>query len=416
MLPSAPHGAAHALNDKKTYNCGIFLFLFSSLLVISFVPSTVFYFGYGTSFSLGLSFVCVYIILIYLAMIPRWQEAGKALASSIWVPSFVFVHFIFTLAFLATDNLRAFSSLGLLLLMVFSARLLANFLERLQKAQIGKAVLGLLVLMIGVAVMAVVSPGPLGENATQKPVFPFAEPSHFALSFIPIVIYVCVTGKKYLSYGVFAISVVIALVLQNLTLVAGCLLTALIIFRMRSLAVIAFLCGLTFSFASLDYSYYFERISFSSSSENLSVLVFLQGWQLIGEAIYQTFGWGIGFQQLGISPTQVSSATRIFELVHRDSNLTDGGFVLSKLVSEFGVFGVLLSLVFIRCSIASFFELKALMAGRVECDPAVMVAHSVLLGYLVELFVRGMGYFTSTGLFLMAALYVLWDRYKNIRC
>jgi hypothetical protein len=53
----------------------------------------------------------------------------------------------------------------------------------------------------------------------------------------------------------------------------------------------------------VDLTYFTDRLALSHSSSNLSALVYLQGVELIEEALETTRAWGIGFQQLGFAPT-----------------------------------------------------------------------------------------------------------------
>lgn len=395
----------------KTASLLLFNVWFASSLILSFfVPPVFFYFGYGTSFALGLSLVCLYIVAGFFLSALLGRRYGLfiwSLGASVLVTAGVLTHFTVAASFFDLDIFRALSSLALLALMIFSAGILADFFLTLDNTTVNSAVISMYVVMVCVVVVAGLGFGIDGENATPKPVFPFAEPSHFSLSFIPFLLYVCTVHKTWLRLIGILTGVVIAVVLQNLTLFVGCFLVAMVVFRWYLL--FAGLLALIFVLflLPLDYSYYIERVYFSSSSDNLSVLVFLQGWELAIEAIHHSLGWGIGFQQLGTIAADVPTAARIWELTQRSANLTDGGFVFSKLAAEFGLTGVLFSIGLVVILVGSFYKLKSIAITCENESTHTIFAHCILLSYAIEFFVRGMGYFTPTTLFAISSIYIL---------
>lgn len=235
----------------------------------------------------------------------------------------------------------------------------------------------------------------------SKSTFPFTETSHFALAFGPVYLYRCASarpGRRNL-WVVFGLA--LAVVLKSGTLLAVAFLAAMIgrrLLLVGLVGVIVAAVGL-----SVELKYFTSRVDISDKSSNLSALVYLEGWQMLEDSIDRTGGWGVGFEQLGLNGTTVSAAESIRRVTGgEDFNLQDGSFVLSKLGSEFGVMGLLMVLGYcvlaVRC-------LRSLISGRGSAN--ANFARCIVLGYAIDMFVRGTGYFTESTMLFLAAIMVL---------
>ena len=312
------------------------------------------------------------------------------------------LHLVLVGCFSNVDFGRALSSLPMLGICLAGAGALADLLVDLEisrfESLIRRFFIGLLVLGMA-APISVLQPF---HGSFEKPVFPFTEPSHFALATTPFLIFSCVSSspKKRLVY--LAIALLEALLLQNLTFLVGCFFAASITLRRKHMLMFVFV--LVPVLLALDLSYYLDRVDFSGEVQNLSSLVYLQGWQLIEESLTATHGLGQGFQQLGLSGTAVSAADLIRAITGGELNLLDGGFNLAKLVCEFGVLGALLSAWYVFVGLRAFRTLRSVAVGRQTVCGLQIFCASVILGYLLEILLRGAGYFTPTGLLLLTAL------------
>jgi hypothetical protein len=251
---------------------------------------------------------------------------------------------------------------------------------------------------------------PPAANPSPKPVFPFNEPSHFAIMFTPFLIFSCVRARGLSRYAIWLVGMLIAAALQNLTLVASCAVAALAFVRGAAVipvVLISLILGTT-----VDLTYYLSRVDLASDNPNLSALAYIQGWQLIGESLTHSGGWGLGFQQLGLNGTSVPAAQAIYAQIGVAENLLDGAFNFSKVVSEFGAFGVLLTLAFLKLWWRSIRTLRSIASGE-SCSSAEIFARCVIAGYIIEMFVRGAGYFTGSGLLLVGALWITTAQGRN---
>jgi hypothetical protein len=255
--------------------------------------------------------------------------------------------------------------------------------------------------LCGVIVLHVVGAQPRGD-VWAKSTFPFTETSHFALAFTPVWLYRCARADHKTGLWWVAGGFAIALFVQSLAMLVGCLLAAAVSRRLilvTAPAGVLVLVGLPF----LQLEYFTSRLDFSGNVVNLSNLVYLQGWQQLIESLELSSGWGVGFQQLGVRGTQAMAADMIRALtLGVDLNLLDGSFVLAKVGSEFGVIGLLLIVIYVAFAAFCLQGLRAQNAGVV-----VTFARCVVVAYSVDVFVRGTGYFTESTMLLVAAIAVL---------
>jgi len=244
----------------------------------------------------------------------------------------------------------------------------------------------------------------------EKPAFPFTEPSHLAVAVAPFLV-AAPLGSRPLKRAAWLLAfVVIGALLKNLTMIVACTLAAVI--TLRPLQVLALLALVVPIALSQDLDYFMARLDFSQDNQNLSSLVFLQGWQLMDESLTATHYIGRGFQQLGLVDSDVSASQLIYALIQDGLNLLDGGFTLAKLVCELGATGIVLALVLLRITWRAVKTLRFAMASpraAARIPAARVFAAAILVGYLIELLVRGVGYFSPSGLLMVASLWI-WYR------
>jgi hypothetical protein len=190
-----------------------------------------------------------------------------------------------------------------------------------------------------------------------------------------------------------------------MTMAVGCLICALLVCSFRQISALTIIL-LPF-LAVADLTYYTSRINFLDlDNYNLSALVYIQGWQMVIESWRQTFGVGLGFQQMGFGNSDVGVSHLIQEIAGESLNLNDGGFTFAKIVSEFGVLGCLAIFFYVFLAVESLLLVRLSASSETNLPPIFLLSASFLIGYGVELFVRGAGYFTPTGLIGLAALII----------
>ena len=127
---------------------------------------------------------------------------------------------------------------------------------------------------------------------------------------------------------------------------------------------------------------------------NLSSMVWLNGWSQAYEHFIATRGLGVGFNQMGCGHFQSVGRYSSFMLstVGTVLNFNDGSFMAAKLISEFGLFGFLLIVIFVYLSVKAIFSLK--MVSDDFHNHSITLARAVGGMCLISLlFVRSAGYF-----------------------
>ena len=242
-------------------------------------------------------------------------------------------------------------------------------------------------------------------SAGEKSVFFFNEPSHFALGFLPFLLYMVVTSSPRKRLLLVLLGYFVALLLESLTLIVGCTIVAALTISLRRLLFLAPFAVILILYAGVDLAYYSSRTSISDFSQNLSTLVFLSGWERAFLNFEQTFGLGVGFQQFGIIGSRGVMLELMGPLGGDDLNLLDGGAVAPKFIGEFGLLGVVMILaylVYFTKGVRWLHEVS--MSNMVTREYKRVFFLSCFIMYSMDLFVRGTGYFSSSGYIFIASL------------
>ncbi len=200
-----------------------------------------------------------------------------------------------------------------------------------------------------------------------KPMVVYSEPSHYALSVLPFLFFIIIQAnpKNKIIYLLLAFEV--ALIIQSLTLMAGIVLISIIASQVRTALIVVgmfvtlyYIAPLIHSFLNLIFpsspiiehhqaaSTYIDgrldkpTLAAASKSVNGSFLVYLSGWERPYLNFIDYFGFGSGFQQLGIVGDKGIAMERLINVYGRSLGLLDGGAVAAKFLSEFGLFALLL--------------------------------------------------------------------------
>lgn len=367
--------------------------------------------GLAGSFTAGLCLLCLALLVGDATRGGRAAASGPVKRGSVYsvaglVLLAVAAHLVVATSLGPVGLPRAIGSMIPLLLLLCGSGALANALQRIPSDRLHLGIHRCFIAMSVLAVLGILGIAPINLEDWRRPVTPFPEPSNFALAFLPLLFYACATTHGAARACCALAGFACAAMLQNLTLMTGCALVALTTIPLRVLITLAIPAVVALS--QFDLAYYADRLDTSGESTNLSNLVYLQGWQMIGEAMERSGGFGIGFQQLGVAGTDVPAAVILRGLRQgEDLNELDGGFVLAKFASDFGVFGIALTALYLGLAARSLLALRRIASRRLTVPTTVCLAHCATLAYSVELFVRGSGYFTSGSLLLLTSLWLL---------
>ncbi|MCJ2378626.1 hypothetical protein LNL84_17595 [Vibrio sp. ZSDZ34] len=302
------------------------------------------------------------------------------------------VTLFFSIGGLLDKPIKILGSLVALSLMMLSANIMSKYLINMTNGEVYSSINYLIILFLALGIVGVLVPfNFLGYESFPKSIFTFYEPSHYAITVGPIFVASMIILKKNRSLICF-LFLFISLSSQNLTmLVYWAIGTWLAIENKKvklvfSVIVISFI-AFFYTYFSSSLVYYTDRIDISEDSSNLSALVYLQGWHEISKSLYDSFGFGLGFQQAGSNePGEISE--RIYELAGIYKNRQDAAFLSAKIIIEFGVVGLIIICLFLKSFITTFKNVYSL-----DRNVDKFIA-GVVLSIFVEMFFRGQGYFT----------------------
>lgn len=351
-----------------------------------------------SSLATGLLIMAFFILLAALVAvrhIPLINLLKSVKLAPLITIGLILVHYLLSRIFvlLPQDSLRFLLGFSGLVLLVAAARVVASSLVQLNQNAVQRIISFIMGIFVLNAILTLTGIDFLG-TATNKSTFLFGEPSHFAFLVTPFLIYYVKTRSFGWAFALL-IFILTAIYIENLTMMVMVLLTAVVSFRMRVIFLI-FPIFLLILFFFADTDYFSNRLSLSpNDSDNLSVLVYFQGWQNALLAFWKTSGWGVGFQQFGIASPTGEVTEKILLLYGLESNLLDGGSLAPKLLGEFGILGAVIIMAMTVRAARAFCVLKH---GQITTN-LFLFARCVEVGILIELFIRGVGYF-SPGLFI----------------
>jgi len=304
-----------------------------------------------------------------------------------------------------------------LVILAFAVPTVLHYYFSRQASSVSRELKWTYLIFVVIGVIGVVSPirvGPfLGLN---QPIFPFSEPSHFTLAYAQIASLALVFMRQKGRLLVVSTSFFLALGLPNVTMLAVAVLFLLIVVSVRALLFLVLasvtVTGYILSSYPESLVYFTDRLV-SGETENLSRLVYIQGWESLISANSATNGVGIGFQNLGNEPPGV--ATEIIRVLTNeiDLNRFDGGFLFSKMGGEFGFAGIIVGLFLLILAIWSGIRVRRELKLKLNVNDAITVIPlcSTYI-FVVEMMIRGVGYFSPT---LMLTIYFIPHALRRLR-
>ena len=378
------------------------IYLYSFLVnLLLFLAFSFFYFDYSSSMAVSSIAICLMIIIYRMFLLHNLQNR-KFINTGVFIFIFIFTHFIVASFFWDVDFYKFFYSIFFVPVMLYAGLCLSEIFIFLRPRNLDVLIYSIYYYMNIIGFIAISKFPLFRTDVLFKSIFPFTEPSHFALIYTPFLMYVCASSLKISNKVLnLIVGVTLALVIENLTLIIGCSLVAIACLP-KKLVALLILIAIAF-LAYIQPSYYLDRLNFSTGDMSLSSLVYVQGWELMYDSLEKTNLWGLGFQNLGLRDPGLDSSSLIYKIAGSHLNLYDGSFTLSKIVSEFGIFGIIFFIFLIKNYYISYVSLRKLLLSNNKCHYMIF-AHCCILGSCLELLFRGLGYFTFTSLLLISAL------------
>ena len=299
------------------------------------------------------------------------------------------------------DASRSLASVGLLFAFVAGSLCQLFLVSQIEEGRFDDAVRKVWLILAIAGVMGVFHISPFSSIHLKAVVF-FNEPSHYALSFLPFAAYM--SARSSMRWRIFhiAVIVILALALENLTLLVGAGLISLLTLRIKSFVLMMPLVAVSIVSAGIDY--YSSRLDFSQDSTNFSTLVYISGWERAYIAIRDTYGLGLGFQQFGVFGDQGEVSKVIFQFAGSHLNVLDGGTVGAKFIGEFGIIGVIALISYLYFAFRTGIYVKRTIEFHHSSKDLFFAC--CFLMFSIDIFIRGVAYFSSSGQLFMTSL--LW--------
>lgn len=387
----------------QDYLFGFYLFLLVGL------PSAAYTVFHTSSFALSLSCSLLPIICLYGTMILTKPATNRFPIRLFFflLPILVFIYLHAVISAFKYDDFdcgRFVQSTILLALVIQGALFISTIASKLTPLQIAGAARFLFFALLITGLLACAKFSPFADPVSKTVVF-FGEPSHYALSFLPCLLFMVVSSKPRMKFFWIALCCFMAYKLENLTFFIGIGLIAFLAFPLKRFIQVMATAVIAVSASSLNLAYYADRVNVSDGPKNYSSLTFLQGWERAYINLIDTYGFGVGFAQFGIVGRRGNLTELIFQMLGRDLGLLDGGSTGAKFIGEFGLFAVFALL----CYLYNFFKLAKWIRGVSQgsqdaADYTRVFFVSCFLMYGIDLFVRGTGYFAPSGLLFMISM------------
>ena len=256
---------------------------------------------------------------------------------------------------------------------------------------------------------------------------PYIEQSHFALYVCPLIAYrLGVNSRDRIALISMLITSILA---SSLTLFIWYGFIFLLLAFEKSfrffVRILLMLMILVLIATFTDISHFTDRIGgiinfqadVAASVTNLSSLVWLNGWSQAYESLIQSSMLGLGFNQMGCGNYSSLGYLSSTLSVGRDTplNAFDGSFMASKFISEFGFLGIIIVLYITFKSIVQIkyylymsprvFS-KDLPSGSNRNINLPLLSAVCGISMLLQLYVRGFGYFVFPFILAFALLNV----------
>ncbi|MEI7376845.1 hypothetical protein WCU58_13840 [Dickeya chrysanthemi] len=310
------------------------------------------------------------------------------------------------------DNYKPLFTLPALTIIFLGAILLSNRLLTVPPARLASAFRAVTYTLLLLGWISVIHRIDIGSYAARpKAVFPFSEESHYALT---VGIFVCASGilmKNRERVVLLGNMLLQALIFPSLTLLVFCMMAIFVFWMARRITLMLTIIVILIAavYVMLTYfsdlpaiAYFGSRLAISDDTDNLTTLVFLQGLDDAKNALLESQGIGLGLQMAGTNSVGKYGYV-IQSLAGSDFNRNDGGFLASKIVSEFGAIGLLLSTGYLLILKKAVSTINRIRDNTDTESTLLKIAMAVVIAYAVEFFLRGYGYF-SPGLFLFVTM------------
>lgn len=333
------------------------------------------------------------------------------------------------------DFNRLFLSLILLIFFTFGSYLIALNFESIDDYLLDfyiKAICIILTLiLIFGLIMRSINSDFLG--IVNKQLIFFHEPSHFILVYSPVIFYTLATANYRFKLFIFTSLISLSYLLESTTMFFMLTLGLIFLIPIRFLyylvgSIILFLTYLikincnfistcsnisNYYLSGLLSDYHFDRFFLTFNTLNLSAASFLSGWEKAYLDFIYTSSWGVGFQQFGLVGPYALFNNKFAKEMNLSGplNYNDGGSIAPKLISEFGLLGILTLLIYLLFFSSILRSLSDISFSSTKKNYKNIFFQCIFVTSFIDIFIRGTGYFNPPVLLLLAAC--IWFYFKK---
>lgn len=387
-------------------------------LVLIFFPGLT-YVGIGLSMSLGLIACSLIGVLIEFKIL--FKNTIKPIHFLYFLIIFLILFLWGLYVYLEYNELKPLVSSLIVLLFLYayiiSIALIKADLDTINKFLASLRMLTYLLIFLGWIKLTLGSDfGPYAAH--PKALFPYAEDSHYALTFAMFSMgYIAGIKNNNIEILFILINILIlGILLPSLTMMTVFILGLTIYFikKSRGIRYIYFFSVLFLSttiFGVLSTIDYFAQRIDVTAFDNLTLLVWLQGWFIVIASLQFSNWFGMGFQMLGFNKESLPEISYyIYDFFSTGFyNIEDGGFLAAKIISELGLFGILLIFLYLKFFLTAYKLLTSInhMDELSKKNKILLkICSGFIFAFVIEMFLRGLGYFSVGVLITIMAIII----------
>ena len=385
-------------------------YLIINLSIIVFLPTFGLMFG-SSSMANGIIISSIYsCLLAYSGGIDKFSlnNIKKVFIWAVIISSFmIFSLFQGGYIYSGIDYMKGFLSIPIFILMLYGSLYFYIYLSKRKDSDIHYALITFFYIMCFFAVISVIGISPFYDK--QKTVFIFSEPSQYALSYFPFFLYAVFSSDAKKKFLYISITVLIAVLLQSFTLLIVAFVVLLIVLSIQF--IVPFTLLILYLPKLVDLEYYTSRMEISADTPNASSLVFASGFERAYLAFIESFPLCVGYQQMGVVGPNGIYMDILNQMNLWGLNSFDGGSTASKIIYEFGTFGVLFIFIYLIYFLRIYKILRYQPSLiKLDGDHFRLFRICCFFAFILSLFVRGSGYFSiTTFLFLLSLIEINSD-------
>jgi hypothetical protein len=411
-------------------------FTFLILFMLLFIPQLITYFvGFHNIYVSFITYVFIILAVLNTNLFDELKlKAFKRLFYIIVIPTCIVIGINIIVTLLINDSynvFKSFLSYLLFLLMEISAIIfylnLSSIDENIRRNTF--IIFSIFYICIGFFTFFVSDYFGLFAKGVSKQMYFFNEPSHYAFLGSSLVIYLFMSLRSYLFIVFFITTTIIAMLWANLTLFLVIMFATFLRILIKNFKFsiligvffIVFILAIASGNIPIENPYLKEsQIKlynlFFTPKENISeltVLVYLQGWEYMVSALKQFSFLGLGFQQMGTVFLESESQTRMISRGY-NLNIAGGGFNASKIIVEFGFIGILAIFFYLKKTIWFLWVLLKQNSSyqNMSIYNDLILYFSFMTSFLIPLFIRGTSYFNFSFFVLILGFCFIFDRLK----